>query len=91
MCVTAGSSRPIDRVLKDPDFRQFEGQSRDSAKGSDRFGSPAADKVMRLHAQSAEIDGFVHVPAETPWLADYVAELTAFSMGRHDDRVDSTP
>ncbi len=51
---------------------------------------PDGDKTMRLHAQSAVIEnGFVWLPAEAPWLADYVAELTAFPMGRHADQVDS--
>jgi len=46
---------------------------------------------MRLHAETAVIENsFVHLPAEAPWLADYVAELTAFPAGRHDDQVDST-
>jgi len=53
--------------------------------------SPDGDKVMRLHAQTAVIEnGFVHLPDEAPWLADYVAELTTFPAGRHDDQVDST-
>ena len=52
---------------------------------------PDGDKSMRLHAQSAVIEnGFVWLPDEAPWLADAVAELTAFPMGRHDDQVDST-
>jgi predicted phage terminase large subunit-like protein len=53
--------------------------------------SPDGDKIMRLHAQSAVIEnGFVFVPEEAPWLADYLAELTTFPAGRHDDQVDST-
>ena len=52
---------------------------------------PDGDKIMRLHAQTAAIEnGFVWLPAEAPWLADYVAELTAFPAARHDDQVDST-
>ena len=52
---------------------------------------PDGDKIMRLHAQSAAIEnGFVWLPAEAPWLADYIAEMTAFPMGHHDDQVDST-
>ena len=51
--------------------------------------SPDGDKIMRLHAQSAVIEnGFVFVPDEAPWLADYLAELTTFPAGRHDDQVD---
>ncbi len=53
--------------------------------------SPDGDKIMRLHAQSAVIEnGFVFLPEEAPWLADYLAELTTFPAGRHDDQVDST-
>ena len=41
--------------------------------------SPEGDKVMRLHAQTATIEnGFVFLPEEAPWLADYLAELMAF-------------
>ena len=46
---------------------------------------------MRLHAQTATIEnGFVWLPHEAPWLADYLAEFAAFPRGRHDDQVDST-
>jgi predicted phage terminase large subunit-like protein len=52
---------------------------------------PDGDKIMRLHAQSSAIEnGFVHLPADAPWLADYLHEFTAFPTGRHDDQVDST-
>jgi predicted phage terminase large subunit-like protein len=52
---------------------------------------PDGDKIMRLHAQSAVIEnGFVWLPDEGHWLADYLAELTAFPACRHDDQVDST-
>jgi len=52
---------------------------------------PEGDKVMRLHAQTATIEnGFVHVPREAPWLADYLHELLLFPNGCHDDQVDST-
>ena len=52
---------------------------------------PQADKVMRMHAQTAMIEnGFVHLPKEAAWLAEYLHELTAFPKGRHDDQVDST-
>ena len=53
--------------------------------------APEGDKIMRLHAQTAVIDnGFVLLPNEAPWLADYLAELTTFTAGRYDDQVDST-
>ena len=52
---------------------------------------PDGDKIMRLHAQSSSIEnGFVHLPTEAPWLADYLHEFTTFPSGRHDDQVDST-
>jgi hypothetical protein len=54
-------------------------------------GCLTAGSILRLQAQSAAIEnGFVHVPAEAPWLADTIAELTAFPMDRHDDPVGST-
>jgi predicted phage terminase large subunit-like protein len=52
---------------------------------------PQADKVMRMHAQTATIEnGFVWVPQTAPWLAEYLHELAQFPYGRHDDQVDST-
>jgi predicted phage terminase large subunit-like protein len=52
---------------------------------------PQADKIMRMHAQTAMIEnGFVHLPKEAAWLAEYLHELTAFPKGRHDDQVDAT-
>ena len=52
---------------------------------------PQSDKIMRMHAQTAMIEnGFVHLPKEAGWLAEYLHELTAFPKGRHDDQVDST-
>lgn len=32
----------------------------------------------------------VFLPADAPWLADFVDELAAFPNGVHDDMVDST-
>jgi predicted phage terminase large subunit-like protein len=52
---------------------------------------PQTDKVMRMHAQTAMIEnGFIHLPREAGWPAEYLHELTAFPRGRHDDEVDST-
>ena len=52
---------------------------------------PQSDKIMRMHAQTAMIEnGFVHLPKEAAWLAEYLHELTAFPKGKHDDQVDST-
>jgi len=52
---------------------------------------PQSDKIMRMHAQTAMIEnGFVHLPKEAAWLAEYLHELTVFPKGKHDDQVDST-
>jgi predicted phage terminase large subunit-like protein len=52
---------------------------------------PTADKVMRMHAQTALIEnGFVFIPESAPWVAEYVHEITVFPNGKHDDQVDST-
>jgi phage terminase large subunit-like protein len=52
---------------------------------------PQADKIMRMHAQTAMIEnGFVHLPKEAGWLPEYLHELTVFPSGKHDDQVDST-
>ena len=57
-----------------------------SAKGY----KPEHDKVMRLRAQTATIEsGFVFVPREAPWLADYIHELITFPNARYCDQADS--
>src|ERR1700751_2430205 len=51
---------------------------------------PTCDKIMRLHAQTAMIENFVHIPETAPWLDESLHELTVFPKGKHDDQVDST-
>jgi predicted phage terminase large subunit-like protein len=52
---------------------------------------PDCEKIMRLHAQTAMIEnGFVHIPETSPWLAEYLHEISLFPKGKHDDQVDST-
>jgi predicted phage terminase large subunit-like protein len=52
---------------------------------------PEGDKQMRLYAQTATIEnGFVYLPREAPWLADYLHELSTFPNSKYDDQVDST-
>jgi len=52
---------------------------------------PTTDKIMRMHAQTALIEnGFVRIPEDAPWLAEYLDEMTVFPNGKHDDQVDST-
>jgi len=49
------------------------------------------DKVMRLRAQTAKIEGgFVLFPEKAHWLDAYLLELTTFPNSKHDDQVDST-
>ena len=51
---------------------------------------PWGDKHMRLYAQTATIEnGFVHLPKEAPWLAEYLHELTTFPSCKYDDQADS--
>jgi predicted phage terminase large subunit-like protein len=53
---------------------------------------PQADKIMRIHTQTAMIEnGFVHLPKEAAWLAEYLHELTAFPKGRHGVRSTRPP
>jgi predicted phage terminase large subunit-like protein len=52
---------------------------------------PEGDKIMRLNAQTATIEnGFVYLPREASWLADYLHELTTFPASKYDDQADST-
>jgi predicted phage terminase large subunit-like protein len=52
---------------------------------------PGSDKILRLHAQTAEFEsGRVRVPQSAPWLDEYLRELTAFPGSKYDDQVDST-
>jgi predicted phage terminase large subunit-like protein len=49
------------------------------------------DKVMRLRAQTAKIEGhFALFPEKAHWLDAYLLELTTFPNSKHDDQVDST-
>jgi phage terminase large subunit-like protein len=41
-----------------------------------------------MHTPTAMIgNGFVHLPKEAAWLAEYLHELTVFPKGKHDDQV----
>jgi len=49
------------------------------------------DKVMRLRAQTAKIEGgFVLFPRQAHWLDTYLRELISFPNSKYDDQVDST-
>ena len=46
---------------------------------------------MRLQAQTATIEnGFVFLPPEAHWLAEYLFELTTFPNWEYEDQADST-
>jgi predicted phage terminase large subunit-like protein len=50
-----------------------------------------AEKIMRLRAQTAKIEGgFVLFPKEASWLDTYLGELISFPNSKYDDQVDST-
>jgi predicted phage terminase large subunit-like protein len=64
---------------------------RNSGLSSIKACKPEGDKVMRMHAQTAQIEGgFVLLPKQAPWLSAYIAELTSFPKSKYDDQVDST-
>jgi predicted phage terminase large subunit-like protein len=49
------------------------------------------DKIDRAEAVTGLFEsGNVYLPESAEWVADYIAELTVFPMGGHDDQVDST-
>jgi len=52
---------------------------------------PTMDKIMRMHSVTSTIEnGFVHLPDQAAWLAEYLHELTSFPNGKYDDQADST-
>ena len=52
---------------------------------------PTNRQIMRMHAQTAVIEnGFLHLPKEAGWRAEYLHELTLFPSGKYDDQADST-
>lgn len=52
--------------------------------------SPKDSKEARCHAVSAFIEaGNVVIPADAPWVHDFVEECSAFPNGAHDDQVDT--
>jgi predicted phage terminase large subunit-like protein len=52
---------------------------------------PKNDKIMRLHSVTSTIEnGFLHLPDQAEWLAEYLHEMTSFPKGKFDDQCDST-
>jgi predicted phage terminase large subunit-like protein len=63
---------------------------RDGVAGVTRY-EPMMDKIMRLHSVLSTIEsGFVYLPQQADWLAEYLHELTTFPSAKHDDQADST-
>jgi predicted phage terminase large subunit-like protein len=51
---------------------------------------PKGDKVMRMQAHTATLEGAkVFLPKDAPWLDELRSEVLAFPYGRHDDQVDA--
>jgi predicted phage terminase large subunit-like protein len=51
---------------------------------------PKGDKKDRLAIPAAKIQaGHVFLPADAPWLADFLAEVLAFPNVTHDDQIDT--
>ena len=51
---------------------------------------PKGDKVMRMHAHTAALEGGkVLLQKDAPWLDDFRYEVLAFPKGKHDDQVDA--
>jgi predicted phage terminase large subunit-like protein len=51
---------------------------------------PDTDKETRLCRHQGRFEaGRILLPVESPWLADFEAELLAFPSGRYDDQVDA--
>ena len=49
------------------------------------------DKIMRLRAQTAKIEGgFARFPCDAPWLHTYLNELISFPNSKFGDQVDLT-
>jgi len=62
----------------------------DGVHGATAYGNPM-NKVMRMHSVSSTIEnGFVHIPAQADWIAEYLHEMAAFPRGKYDDQVDAT-
>jgi predicted phage terminase large subunit-like protein len=55
--------------------------------------NPEGGKIARAHAVSAVVEAgnvFLPHPMVAPWVDGYLAELSIFPNGRHDDQVDQT-
>jgi len=62
----------------------------DGVHGTTRY-EPKVEKIMRMHSVTSTIEnGFVHIPDEAHWMAEYLHEMSSFPRGKYDDQVDST-
>lgn len=52
--------------------------------------TPKASKEERLRGQTPKLaDGLIRLPADAPWVSDFINELVGFPYARHDDQVDA--
>lgn len=52
---------------------------------------PTMDKTTRMNTVTTTIEnGFVYLPDNAVWLAEYLHELASFPKGKYDDQADST-
>jgi predicted phage terminase large subunit-like protein len=73
------SGTALIQQLKHEGFTKIEGRK------------PTKAKPMRMAAEAAQIEaGFVYLPQEAHWVAEYLHELSVFPNGKYDDQVDST-
>ena len=70
------------------DIKQ-EGGSVPELVSADQAPMPLVARIW-LRVALGEQNRRVHIPAEAPWLDNYLAEVAAFPKGKHDDQVDST-
>lgn len=67
------------------DLRRLEGK-----RGIYISHTPSAGKEERLLGQTPKLaDGLIRLPADAPWVCDFVSELVGFPFARHDDQVDA--
>lgn len=67
------------------DLRRLEG-----GRGTYLGHTPGASKEERLLGQTPKLaDGLIRLPADAPWVSDFINELVGFPYARHDDQVDA--
>ena len=83
--------RPNHLLIEDKDAgQQLIQQLRADTKLPIVAVNPDADKATRLMTETGVMEaGKVHLPADAPWVSEWVAELTAFPAAPHDETADT--